>query len=89
MTEQQLQLLGFERIDETGGPPEDHFYYYVLESPMAFISSADNESVAGEWYIEFFNNEDEIRIFDFKNAETLIQILSECKYTPNIKTNLK
>lgn len=88
MTEKEIQLLGFEKQhslgtlceDSTGKQwIEDEFYYYIytVAQGFEFISNAsDGVGENGEWYIEFFDSDPEIRFTEFGEVQALINLLT-------------
>ena len=76
MTEKEIQLLGFEKHEESG---EDPFYYYTytIARGFEFISCASNEVETGEWFIEFFDSDPTIRFIKFSEVQALINLLEK------------
>jgi hypothetical protein len=74
MTEREIELLGFIKEES-----DDNFYYYCYRVAwgLDFISK-DNEE-EGDWYIEFFNTDPRVRIYDFTNAQKLINEIEKYK----------
>jgi hypothetical protein len=85
MTEKELQILGFTKVEvseeESGEKP---YYYYIYEftKGLEFIST-DSDSDDDEWWVEFFNTEIPIRFYDFLEVQKLISIFEKAK----LKTN--
>ena len=73
MTEREIELLGFIKEES------DDFYYYSYRIAwgLDFISKGSYEE--GEWYIEFFNTDPCIRIYNFANAQKLINEIEKYK----------
>jgi len=87
MTEQEIQLLGFTKEvsdgmrceDDTGTSwVEDQFYYYALQiaSGFGFISCASDETEDGQWYVEFFDSDPQIRFTEFGELQALINLIT-------------
>ena len=79
MKEKDLIKLGFEKeTDEsdTANP----FYYYILDvaSGLSFITQPSDEVENEEWTVEMFEVA-EIKIKDFKELSTLLEILNQNK----------
>jgi len=74
MTEREIELLGF--IKEDCG---DDFYYYSyrIARGLDFISKANDDK--GEWYVELFDTDPCIRIYNFANAQKLINEIEKYK----------
>ena len=80
MTEKEIQLLGFEVSYDDGGGDWDkyHYYTYTVGRGFQFISNASDEvGEDGQWYIEFFNSDPEIRFTDFGEVQSLINLLEK------------
>lgn len=78
MTEREVQLLGFEINHDDGGGNWDKYHYYTYEIALGleFISNASDEvKEDGEWFVEVFNTEPNIRFYKFEEAQTLINTL--------------
>jgi hypothetical protein len=71
MTEKEVKMLGFTK--EEG----DNFYYYSYRVAwgLDFISKTNDEE--GDWYVMFFNTDPEIKIYDFANAQKLINEINK------------
>ena len=79
MKEKDLIKLGFEKeIDESDAA--NPFYYYILDvTPgLSFITQPSDEVENGEWTVEMFEVA-EIKIKDFKELSTLLEILNKNK----------
>lgn len=82
MTEKEIQLLGFEmQVDDGGGNWDKyHYYTYTVARGLEFISNASDEVKEGEeWYVEFFESDPEIRLYDFGQAQALLNLLDKHK----------
>lgn len=82
MTERELQLLGFEmNIDDGEGAWDKyHYYTYKVSRGLEFISNASDEIKEGdEWFVEFFDSDSEIRLWDFGEMQNLLKILEKHK----------
>lgn len=76
MTENEVQLLGFEKhyFDND----VDYYYVYDITNGMSFISSSNNEiKEDGQWFIEIFNTEHPIRFYKFEEVQALINLLEK------------
>lgn len=76
MTEKEIQLLGFERQQED----DDNWYYYTYDvvRGFSFISNANDEVTEdGEWFVEFFESEPNIRFWNFAEVQALINTLQK------------
>ena len=77
MTEREIILLGLksELIKEH---EDDETYYYVLDivDGLTFITPTNEEIKDGNWYIEFFNTDPEIRFYSFGESQALINQLT-------------
>ena len=88
MTEKQIQLLGFEVNYDDGGGDWDkyHYYTYTVAQGFQFISNASDEvGEDGQWYVEVFNTDPEIRFTEFGEMQALINLL-EKRRVKNEKT---
>ena len=89
MTEKEIQLLGFERNVEPGisceddagnAWTEDAFYYYTytIASGLEFITNSNDEvGEDGEWFVEFFDTNPDIRFTKFAEMQQLINMLEK------------
>ena len=79
MTEQSIRDLGFEQehyVDQNENGFVDRYYYsHDIANGFGFISCADDESVDGEWYVDFFDSDPTIRFTDASELETLINLI--------------
>jgi len=78
MTEKEIQMLGFERVDGNDYP-EFYYYFYEVCDGLSFISCADTDVKEGEWYIEVFNTEPSIRFHKMEKVQSLINTLEKAK----------
>jgi hypothetical protein len=80
MTERELEILRFEKvevpIEESGDKP---YYYYTHDvvKGLSFISNGSDETKDGEWFVEFFNTEFPVRFYDISQVSNLIEILTK------------
>lgn len=82
MTEREIQLLGFEVNYDNGGGDWDkyHYYTYTVAQGFEFISNASDEvGEDGEWYVEFFDSDPEIRFYEFGEIQALLNTLEKHK----------
>jgi hypothetical protein len=79
MTENEIQLLGFERNDEEDLYDNNYRYYsYTVAMGLQFISNSSDEIKDGdEWYIDFFNSDPTIRFTEFGEVQALINLLEK------------
>jgi len=77
MTEREIQLLGFQK-KEMKEHEEDESYYYTLDivDGLAFITQSNDEIKDGQWFIEIFNTDPEIRFTEFGEVQALINLLT-------------
>ena len=80
MTERELEILRFKKIDvsaeESGGNP---FYYYTHDvvNGLSLISNDSDSVTDGNWYVEFFNTEIPVRFYDMSKVMALINTLTK------------
>ena len=88
MTEKEIQLLGFEVNYDDGVINDDgqgdwdkyHYYTYTVARGFQFISNASDEvGEGGQWYVEFFDSDPEIRFTEFGEVQALINMLEKSK----------
>jgi len=77
MTEREVQLLGFEKQEEHDRDTPYHYYTYTVARGFEFISCASDEVENGEWFIEFFDSDPNIRFTKFSEAQALINLLEK------------
>jgi len=77
MTEKEVQLLGFERRDESEEPTPYYYYVYKIADGVDFISSANDEVENGEWSIEFLEVNPKIIFTKFEEVQALINLLTK------------
>jgi len=87
MTEKEIQLLGFEKQEDSGiqvsdedGKSwiEDEYHYYTYDIAMGFsLISNSNDKVGedGQWFVEIFNTEPEIRFTEFGEVQAFINLI--------------
>jgi hypothetical protein len=86
MTEKELQMLGFTKVEvsmEESGDNPYHYYIYEFTEGLEFISTDSESVVNDEWWIEFFNTEIPVRFYDILEVQKLISIFEKAK----LKTN--
>jgi hypothetical protein len=78
MTERELILLGF-KSEEIKEHDEDDSYYYVLDivDGLTFITPTNEEIKDGNWYVEVFNTDPQIRFNEFGELQGLINQLTK------------
>jgi hypothetical protein len=79
MTEQEIQLLRFEK--NLSFDDNDPFYYYtydIVKFGFSLISctNADIET-HDDWYIDVFNTEPHIRFYKFEEVQSLINLITK------------
>jgi hypothetical protein len=80
MTERELEILRFEKvevpIEESGDKP---YYYYTHDvvRGLSLISNGSDEVEDGEWFVEFFNTDVPVRFNDMAQVLGLINILNK------------
>lgn len=84
MTERQVQLLGFRRVDvqaEEGGTYPYHFYKYEITPGLSLKSNDSDEHCAqdGEWHVKFDNTVDPIVFHNMEKVQALINTLERAK----------
>ncbi|NBW22977.1 MAG: hypothetical protein EBR82_85035 [Caulobacteraceae bacterium] len=76
MTEKELQLLGFYQEGYLDFDGEYHYYVYDIVRGLSLISNSNDEVAEdGEWFVEFFDTEPEIRFTEFGEVQALINLL--------------
>ena len=87
MTEKELQLLGFEKQEDSGIEVsddegrfwiEDEFHYYTYDIAMGFsLISNSNTDVGedGQWFVEFFDSDPQIRFDEFGEVQAFINLI--------------
>ncbi len=85
MTEQDLIELGFKREDvgtEESGDTENWYYYvYDFAKGFSLITSASDEVVDDEWYVDVFETDEKIRFTTRSLVEILITVINNGKRT--------
>jgi len=83
MSEVELQKLGFNKetvyTDESGMSNNYHYYTYDVAEGINLITPANDEIVADNWHVEFFNTTPTIRFKNANELQTLIKILTQNK----------
>ena len=84
MKEQDIIHFGFERHDvtaEQSGHEDDwHYYTYDFTRGLSLITcDSDEAERIGEWYVEFFEVEQEIRFTDASKLQDLMDLITEAK----------
>lgn len=77
MTEREIQLLGFEKVEEHDGSNPYYYYTYTIARGFEFISCANDEVETGEWYVDFFDSDPTIRFIQFSEVQALINMLEK------------
>jgi hypothetical protein len=84
MTEKEIQLLGFSRVDvlaEEGGTHPYHFYKYDITPGLTLNSNDSDEQCAqeGKWYVQFKDTKEPIRFQKMEKVQSLINTLEKAK----------
>lgn len=82
MTENELKILGFEKMEVSAEESGDKsFYYYVYEftKGLEFITQDSDNVENDKWWVEFFNTDISIRFHDFMEVQNLISIFEKAK----------
>lgn len=77
MTEKEIQLLGFERRDESEEPTPYYYYVYKIVDGVDFITPASDEIENGEWSVEFLEANPKIIFTKFEEVQALINLLTK------------
>jgi hypothetical protein len=80
MTERELEILRFEKVEvsvEESGDKPYYYYTYDVVRGLSFISNDSDETKDGEWFVEFFNTEFPVRFYDISQVSNLIEILTK------------
>lgn len=84
MKEQDIIHFGFERHDVTAEQSgnENDWYYYTYEFTGGFsliTCDSDEAERIREWYVEFFEVEQEIKFTDASKLQDLMDLITEAK----------
>ena len=80
MTERELQILRFEKVEvsaEESGDKPYHYYTHDFVKGLSFISNSSDEAKDGKWYVEFFNTEIPVRFHEMGEVLGLINTLTK------------
>jgi|DEB19_MinimDraft_2_1074335.scaffolds.fasta_scaffold239671_1 hypothetical protein len=80
MTERELEILRFNKIDvsaEESGDKPFHYYIHEIVPGLELISNSDDEVIDGKWYVEFFNTKIPVRFHDMGKVLGLINLLTK------------
>jgi hypothetical protein len=80
MTERELQILRFEKVEisaEESGDKAYHYYTHDFVKGLSFISNSSDEVKDGKWYVEFFNTEIPVRFHEMGEVLGLINTLTK------------
>lgn len=83
MTEKEIQLLGFSKVDvmdEKGGT-YPYYYNYEITEGLSFESNNSSEDCAkeGKWYVQFKDTQEPIRFQKMEKVQALINTLEKAK----------
>lgn len=84
MTEKEIQILGFSRVDvhaEESGTYPYHFYQYEITPGLSLKSNDSDEYSAqnDEWHIKFDNTTNPIIFHKMEKVQALINTLEKVK----------
>lgn len=76
MTEREIELLRFEKtfINEFDGD-DDYYYAYDVVDGLSLITNCKSEEKGGQWFVEIFNTDPDIRFHEFAEVQALLNIL--------------
>ena len=80
MTERELEILRFNKVEvsaeESGDKP---FYYYKhdIVHGLSLISNDSDTVKNGEWFVDFFNTAVPVRFYDMGQVLGLINLLTK------------
>jgi len=80
MTERELEILRFKKIEvsaEESGDKPYYYYTYDVVNGLSFISNSSDDVKDGQWFVEFFNTDVPVRFNDMAQVLGLINILSK------------
>lgn len=78
MTENEIKLLGFKKCEDNDGVNPFYYYTYKIANGFGFISCANDEvDEDGEWHIEFFDSNPQIRFYNFEEVQLLINLMEK------------
>lgn len=79
MTERELEILRFEKVEvsaEISGDKPYHYYTHDVVRGLSLISNASYEVKDNQWYVEFFNTEIPVRFYNINQVLALINTLT-------------
>jgi hypothetical protein len=79
MTERELEILRFEKVEvsvEESGDKPYYYYTYDVVRGLSFISNDSDETKDGEWFVEFFNTDVPVRFYEMGQLLSLINTLT-------------
>ena len=79
MTERELEILRFEKVEvsvEESGDKPYYYYTYDVVRGLSFISNDSDETKDGEWFVEFFNTDVPVRFYEMGQVLSLINTLT-------------
>lgn len=80
MTERELEILRFNKVEVSKEESGDEYYYYythTIVKGLELISNSSNEVTNGEWFVEFFNTEIPVRFYDMSKVLGLLNLLTK------------
>ena len=80
MTERELEILRFDKVEissEESGAEAYYYYTHDVVNGLSFISNSNDEVENNEWYVEFFNTEIPVRFYEMSKVLALINILTK------------
>jgi hypothetical protein len=84
MTENELELLGFEKQiitdDESQNGYDFHFYVYKVVDGLTFVSCANDEAELDDfaienWHVEIAETNPQIKFTEFAELQGIINLL--------------
>ena len=80
MTERELEILRFKKVEVSAEESGDEPYYYYTHdvvNGLSFISNDSDDVKDGKWYVEFFNTEIPVRFHEMGEVLGLINTLTK------------
>lgn len=80
MTERELEILRFEKVNvspEESGDVGYHYYTHDIVNGLSLISNDSEDAKINGWYVEFFNTEIPVRFNEMGQVLGLINTLTK------------
>jgi hypothetical protein len=80
MTERELEILRFDKVNvspEESGDLGYHYYTYDIVNGLSLISNDSEDAKINGWYVEFFNTEIPVRFHNMDKVLILINTLTK------------